>query len=93
MYTYTYVLIYIYIYVYTRHQVRLHTNNIKYDTHHYKSDFSRLARILTNTAVGVVLGGGGARGLSHLGVLQVIIIFFLQFQCVDMQAVLGRVDD
>ncbi|KAH3685367.1 hypothetical protein WICPIJ_003652 [Wickerhamomyces pijperi] len=36
----------------------------------YKNDFLRLARILSNQAVGVVLGGGGARGLSHLGVLR-----------------------
>lgn len=35
----------------------------------YKNDFLRLARILSNQAVGVVLGGGGARGLSHLGIL------------------------
>lgn len=35
----------------------------------YKNDFLRLARILSNEAVGLVLGGGGARGISHLGVL------------------------
>lgn len=29
------------------------------------SDFSRLARILTGNAVGVVLGGGGARFLNE----------------------------
>ncbi|VDM09422.1 unnamed protein product [Wuchereria bancrofti] len=34
------------------------------------SDFSRLARILTGNAIGVVLGGGGARGASHVGVLR-----------------------
>ena len=33
------------------------------------SDFGRLARKLTGTSVGIVLGGGGARGLSHVGVL------------------------
>lgn len=32
-------------------------------------DFKRLARFLHGTAVGVVLGGGGARGFAHLGVL------------------------
>ncbi|VIO92270.1 Hypothetical UPF0028 protein ZK370.4 in chromosome III, putative [Brugia malayi] len=36
------------------------------------SDFSRLARILTGNAIGVVLGGGGARGASHVGVLRAI---------------------
>lgn len=31
--------------------------------------FGRLARLLTGTAVGLVLGGGGSRGLAHLGVI------------------------
>ncbi|VDO72710.1 unnamed protein product [Onchocerca flexuosa] len=35
-----------------------------------RSDFSRLARILTGNAIGVVLGGGGARGAAHVGVLR-----------------------
>ena len=33
-------------------------------------DFERLSRFLTGTAVGVVLGGGGARGFAHVGVLR-----------------------
>lgn len=40
--------------------------------HAHKSDFLRLARILSGQAIGLVLGGGGARGLSHLGFLQAI---------------------
>lgn len=53
--------------------VRLHVNtNFEYDTMHYSSDCNRLARILTNNAVGLCLGGGGARGISHLGVLQAL---------------------
>jgi len=36
------------------------------------SDYARLARFLTGTAVGVVLGGGGARGFAHLGVLRAL---------------------
>lgn len=53
--------------------VRIHTNDTSnYDTKHYSSDFNRLARILTNNAVGLVLGGGGARGISHLGVIQAL---------------------
>ncbi|KJE89701.1 neuropathy target esterase, variant 1 [Capsaspora owczarzaki ATCC 30864] len=35
-------------------------------------DMARLARRLTGTSIGLVLGGGGARGLAHLGVLQVL---------------------
>ncbi|VDK77344.1 unnamed protein product, partial [Onchocerca ochengi] len=35
-----------------------------------RSDFSRLARILTGNAIGVVLSGGGARGAAHVGVLR-----------------------
>jgi CRP-like cAMP-binding protein/predicted acylesterase/phospholipase RssA len=33
-------------------------------------DLQRLARILAGRAVGLVLGGGGARGFAHLGVLR-----------------------
>ncbi len=33
-------------------------------------DAGRLVRFLTGRALGVVLGGGGARGLAHLGVLR-----------------------
>lgn len=35
-------------------------------------DFSRLARFLTDSAIGIVLGGGGARGFAHLGVLKAL---------------------
>lgn len=34
------------------------------------TDLGRVARLLTNSAVGVVMGGGGARGLAHVGVLR-----------------------
>jgi hypothetical protein len=34
------------------------------------SDIQRLSRHLAGRSVGLVLGGGGARGLSHLGVLR-----------------------
>jgi NTE family protein len=33
-------------------------------------DLARLARMLSGRAVGVVLGGGGARAFAHIGVLQ-----------------------
>lgn len=34
------------------------------------SDFARMARFLTGTAIGLVLGGGGARGCAHVGMIQ-----------------------
>lgn len=39
----------------------------------YQSDFSRLARILTGNAIGIVFGGGGARGAAHAGALRALI--------------------
>jgi predicted acylesterase/phospholipase RssA/CRP-like cAMP-binding protein len=35
-------------------------------------DFRRLARFLSGEAIGLVLGGGGARGFAHLGVLRAL---------------------
>ena len=37
-----------------------------------QADIEHLARFLTSSAVGVVLGGGGARGFAHLGVLRAL---------------------
>ena len=34
------------------------------------SDYNRIARFMVGKAVGVVLGGGGARGFAHLGALR-----------------------
>jgi len=36
-------------------------------------DFHRLARFLTGNAIGLVLGGGGARGFSHMGVIRALL--------------------
>lgn len=36
------------------------------------NDFARLARRLCGKSIGIVLGGGGARGLSEIGVLRAI---------------------
>jgi predicted acylesterase/phospholipase RssA/CRP-like cAMP-binding protein len=36
------------------------------------ADFARLARALAGCEVGLVLGGGGARGYAHLGLIQAI---------------------
>ncbi len=38
-----------------------------------EDDWRRLARHLTGKATGVVLGGGGARGFAHIGVLRALI--------------------
>ena len=50
------------------HYARLRDDNIKPDVH---SDFSRLARMIRGCSVGLVLGGGGARGCSHVGMIKV----------------------
>jgi predicted acylesterase/phospholipase RssA len=46
------------------------------DYHHLRAgrpgDVARLARMLTGTGCGLVLGGGGARGLAHLGVIRAL---------------------
>jgi predicted acylesterase/phospholipase RssA len=52
--------------------------NVRRLQHHYHlrwhqtADFERLARFVTGRAVGLVLGGGGVRGLAHLGVIRAI---------------------
>ena len=38
-----------------------------------REDFARLARCLTGQAIGVVFGGGGARGLAHIGVIRALV--------------------
>jgi NTE family protein/lysophospholipid hydrolase len=48
--------------VVAHHHVRLHQ----------KSDLERLARRVTDRAVGLVLGGGGARGFAHIGVIRAL---------------------
>ncbi|MGQ0652675.1 MAG: cyclic nucleotide-binding domain-containing protein [Betaproteobacteria bacterium] len=49
----------------------------KVDSHHHlrrdsDADFARLARFLSGNAIGVVLGGGGARGFAHLGAIRAL---------------------
>jgi len=36
------------------------------------NDFARLARRLCGKSIAVVLGGGGARGISHIGVIKAL---------------------
>ncbi|KJH48312.1 cyclic nucleotide-binding domain protein [Dictyocaulus viviparus] len=38
----------------------------------FRSDFARIARILTGNAIGLALGGGGARGAAHVGVIRAL---------------------
>jgi NTE family protein len=40
--------------------------------HDHGDDFSSLARQLTGRGVGLVLGGGGARGFAHIGLLRAL---------------------
>ena len=51
--------------------------SIAVSSHHHldlrrRLDYERLARMLTGQAVGLVLGGGGARGLAHIGVIRAL---------------------
>ena len=43
--------------------------HVRWDT---EQDFGRVARVLAGEAVGVVLGGGGARGFAHIGILRAL---------------------
>lgn len=50
----------------------------KIDLHiHYRKnhdrDIRRFSRILANKAIGLVLGGGGAKGFAHLGVIKALV--------------------
>jgi predicted acylesterase/phospholipase RssA/CRP-like cAMP-binding protein len=45
------------------------TDTVFHLRRNHEGDLSRLARILAGRALGLVLGGGGARGFAHLGVL------------------------
>ena len=49
-------------------QVREHVH-LRWDG---PADFARLGRMLAGRAVGIVLGGGGARGFAHIGVLRAL---------------------
>eukprot|EP01125_Pyxidicula_operculata_P007081 TRINITY_DN2413_c0_g2_i1.p1 TRINITY_DN2413_c0_g2~~TRINITY_DN2413_c0_g2_i1.p1 ORF type:complete len:1301 (+),score=300.71 TRINITY_DN2413_c0_g2_i1:1962-5864(+) len=48
--------------------VKFHHHIVQGNTFHYQS----MARFLAGTAVGVVLGGGGSRGLAHIGVIRAL---------------------
>lgn len=53
--------------------------------HHHvggQADIARLARLVSGNARGLVLAGGGARGLAHLGALRALKESGHQFDCV-----------
>lgn len=52
------------------HHMRMHTTDPEYDRLHLRSDFLRMVRWLTQSSVGLVLSGGGAKGIGHLAVLR-----------------------
>lgn len=45
-------------------------------------DIARLARLISRNAVGLVLGGGGARGFAHLGVWKALSDLGIEIDCV-----------
>jgi NTE family protein len=47
-----------------------------------EGDTARLARLLSRTAVGLVLAGGGARGFAHLGIWQALQARGIEIDCV-----------
>ncbi|MCB1679244.1 MAG: cyclic nucleotide-binding domain-containing protein [Halioglobus sp.] len=49
-----------------------HVESVFHVRRGHPGDQARLARMLTGNAVGLVLGGGGARGFAHLGVLRAL---------------------
>lgn len=53
------------------------TANCDIDSHHHlhpsvDADHERLARLLSGRALGLVLGGGGARGFAHIGLIKAL---------------------
>ena len=52
-------------------------SDLRLDRHHHlrwdrPADVERLARLCSRRAVGLVLGGGGARGFAHIGVIKAL---------------------
>lgn len=59
-----------------RHSARLLHEHRVGEVHNLRSDvpgdFARLGRLATGNGVGVVLGGGGAKGIAHIGALRAL---------------------
>jgi len=45
---------------------------VRFPFNYHELDFRRMCRRVTGRSVGLVLGGGGARGISHLGVIRAL---------------------
>ncbi len=61
----------------TPHNTRHWLKQLKVADHHHimmdeSEDYARLVRRLTGHAIGLVLGGGGARGFAHIGVIRAL---------------------
>lgn len=50
----------------------LNVDNYHHLVHDAQADADRLLRLLTGSAIGLVLSGGGARGFAHIGVIRAI---------------------
>ncbi len=62
-----------------------HERNISYYFHLREQndrDVRKFCRVITNQAIGLVLGGGGAKGAAHWGVIQALIEEGLEFDFV-----------
>eukprot|EP00795_Rhopilema_esculentum_P010763 gene10763-19552_t len=53
-----------------RNLAQRYAQDANYEIPARTSDFARLARRLTGTSIGLVLGGGGARGFAHVGIIK-----------------------
>ncbi|HVO92683.1 MAG TPA: cyclic nucleotide-binding and patatin-like phospholipase domain-containing protein, partial [Terriglobales bacterium] len=51
---------------------RIHANAHHHVVLEQTQDFQRLVRLLTGSATGLVLSGGGARGFAHIGVIRAL---------------------
>ncbi|RFU35340.1 hypothetical protein B7463_g925, partial [Scytalidium lignicola] len=51
---------------------RMHRSPLYSAESPFKGDFHRIARRLCGKSIGLVLGGGGARGIAHVGIIKAI---------------------
>lgn len=51
---------------------RVHRSPIYSAESPFKGDFHRIARRLCGKSIGLVLGGGGARGIAHVGIIRAL---------------------